>query len=439
MTSSFERALAWLLGGREHHRRAYLDAGMEKMRSLGLTITEHFPRLEGRGTRGDVPVVVTKWLDRMLPFIVTMKDSAIPEGLVMARETFRSDGPDEDIGSRDFDNVVRMTAQRSAELSALLDGKMRAALLPFIAGGGRVEGQTVVRGFLAENLTTTALDEMAQIVRRLRLSLPDIPQRLLANARKERVPRVRLKTFAALWRHAPSSLSARDAVVLAREDPDGGVRLLARLFEAAEGPLLSPEETALLCRDEDTVLQAVRWMASMDMGAPRERVTRLLESLLRNGSFKVRVNTAEALGRMGHRAALKDIVALGEGAGVSETGVIIDALYWLADSAGEGYLLELLAQKDPGLIFKIARALGRVGTTASVEPLRRLAKGFLSGNLGRVAEKSIAQIQARLGPSERGGLSVYEGLNPGGQLSVGVDRGELGLFEPGEAKEDSHG
>jgi len=91
-------------------------------------------------------------------------------------------------------------------------------------------------------------------------------------------------------------------------------------------------------------------------------------------------------------------------------------------------LLGLLRRRgDRELLTTVVIALGQCGDVEAVEPLLELEER--RGALGRQARLSIEQIQARLGEVERGGLSLAQGKEAGGELSMAGVEGELALAD----------
>jgi hypothetical protein len=91
-------------------------------------------------------------------------------------------------------------------------------------------------------------------------------------------------------------------------------------------------------------------------------------------------------------------------------------------AAGEAAFLGLLARAT-AISDLAARALGRIGTAASVPPLREAEPA-----LGRAAREAIASIQSRLTGAAEGQLSV---AGPSGEVSLAEDeRGRVSRDEP---------
>jgi hypothetical protein len=113
---------------------------------------------------------------------------------------------------------------------------------------------------------------------------------------------------------------------------------------------------------------------------------RVLESALDDEDREVRMLAVRAIGARGHRAALAKVEAVVKGRGVrdadlTEKMAFFEAYGLLAGEAGIAPLDELLNTRslllrrrvDPEIRACAARALGKIGTPAALEALRRVA------------------------------------------------------------------
>ena len=111
---------------------------------------------------------------------------------------------------------------------------------------------------------------------------------------------------------------------------------------------------------------------------------------------------------------------------------LAEAFWRLRDPAAESVLMRMLQRGSPAVRLETARALGRCGGVGSVEPLRRV-QGVLAGELGRVAEESIAAIQARARNAAEGQLSVSDAPDAAGRVSVQDARGAVAVARKDKA------
>ena len=136
---------------------------------------------------------------------------------------------------------------------------------------------------------------------------------------------------------------------------------------------------------------------------------------LRNGTKPVRAAAARALGRIGDPAALDPLTeALDREGAVDVRREIAFALGILAEPGAVGPLLEALDREaDAATSAEIAVALGRLGDTAALDALHRL----LDSTWGIIRERSIEAIaliaDARSIPSLVKAMEEPSGLKRG--------------------------
>ena len=255
-----------------------------------------------------------------------------------------------------------------------------------------------------------------------RLATPaDVPRRLADNLKSEPVAGVRLQLLATLAREFPDDPATREALVAAREDPDAEVRLRTGIALGPEG------------RD---VLLAI----AGGEGAPDETTERAVvalgffltadaaQGILRNALRTRREATARAcLGALGRRRGAGVVPTLAKVLAVEKpelAAVAADALGVTGDASAERALLAALGSPHATVRVAAARALGRVGTTAAVLPLKGLEAR--DGAARAAARQAIALIQSRVAGAAPGQLSLAGGES--GQLSLAEEeQGRLSL------------
>ncbi|MES2645018.1 MAG: HEAT repeat domain-containing protein [Myxococcota bacterium] len=279
---------------------------------------------------------------------------------------------DEASGDRAFDAEVRVSAAPE-RLRALLDADTRGAIRTLVRAGGSVEGGVVLVG-----LATTDADVTAWRVAMVR-SVAD-----------------RIATM------RPDELPDRTATI-AREDPDPTVRYLALEAYCATGRDVGPL-AAVLLRDPDP---RVRARAARHAGPPGVPVLAELRAHELPEVRRLALHGSASLPNA--LRLLRDHVA--DGVAVAE------ALLLTGDPAIEAPLIALLASDERDTRDAACVALGQVGTVAAVEAL--LACKSAAGHA------AVALIHERIGPRERGALSLAPVT--GGEVSVAAHVGAVSL------------
>jgi len=264
------------------------------------------------------------------------------------------------------------------------------------------------------------LEEVVALARRL-APPADVARRLADNLKKEPVAGVRRRCLTTLAREFPDHPAAREALLAAREDPDAEVRLRAGIALGPEG-----RETLLGVAggegaEDETTERAVAALGG-HLTAGRA------QAILRNALRTRREATARAcLLALGRRGGTEAVSTLAKVLAVEKPGLAAaaaDALGDTADASAERSLLAALQSPHSVLRVAAARALGRVGTAATVLPLKEAEAR--DGALRAAARQAIAEIQARVRGAAPGQLSLAGG--EAGQLSVaGEEQGRLSL------------
>jgi hypothetical protein len=215
-------------------------------------------------------------------------------------------------------------------------------------------------------------------------------------------------------------------------DPVPGVRRRA-LERLADGFAELPETAAALAAALGDLSPTVRAFAASRLGAAGEST---LFGLLSDAQAADGV-VVEALAALGSRLPAERAVALlASGAPRRGAAVLAAAAGSLATPAGPGAeeaLVGLLGHEEREVRLAVAAALGRVGTTAAVAPLRAVVAAHpLDLGLRGGASEAIAAIQARADGAAPGQLALAGG--EAGTLTLADDHGSgrVALAEGGK-------
>jgi hypothetical protein len=120
-----------------------------------------------------------------------------------------------------------------------------------------------------------------------------------------------------------------------------------------------------------------------------------LRGLLRTGSGITRSASADALGRIGDRSAVPDLMQVAAEPNRSLQLSALDALESLADTRAEQPVLALVrSSPDAAVRGAAARTLGKVGTSASVPTLRELLAAESDRDVRNAIERTIKDLAA---------------------------------------------
>jgi len=335
------------------------------------------------------------------------------EGLSIALEKGLVGGREIEIGDPSFDDEYYVLGYAPLAL-ALLDAETRGRLAGLMRNrvampGGKSAkvGASLADGVLEVRVRDGPFSVKLRRIPDILAAVIEVARRLVApralaariaeNLRAEPEARVRLRCLTTLAREFPSHPAAREALLSAREDPDAEVRLRAGLSLGPEG-----RDVLLAVASGQGAEDATSERAVLALGVSLS--TDEAQGILRNALRKRREATARvclrALGRRGGSDAIDTVVKV------------------LAVEGGR--------RQGPRreLAVAAARALGRVGTTASVGPLREAEEG--DAEMRRAARQAIAEIQSRLMGAAPGQLSLAGGES--GQLSLAEgEEGRLSL------------
>ena len=344
-----------------------------------------------------------------------------------------------------------LTAENRRLLRALLDGRLeRPGHSPFWASGGLENGvlridvpeiapvspsrgrarETAARGEEpGASVYLRGLDHLPEVLVRAlalarQLAAPaDVARRLADNLRTEPVAAVRQQCLATLVREFADHPATGEALLAASEDPDADVRLRAAIALGPKG-----REVLLALAGGEGAEDATTERAVLALGF--HVTTAQLRGILRNALRARREATAGAcLRALGQRrgpgiATLAKVLAVEK---PKLAAVAAEALGATGDATAEAPLLAALGSAYAEVRLAAARALGRVGTTAAVPPLKD--SEARDGALRGPARQAIAEIQSRAKGAAPGQLSLADGES--GRLSLAPgEAGQLSLASP---------
>lgn len=197
----------------------------------------------------------------------------------------------------------------------------------------------------------------------------------------------------------------------------------ARARDIARQILLHPD------LPRDLTIDHCRWAFS-DM--PPVTASTILGRILKRRDVPefLRIACVEEVGRLQLRDLVSPLLKLTASAESALLRALAATLGELGDPRAERVLLDRLQASEPETRAAVIRALGRVGSSASVEPLLPLRGGMrVPATVRHAANEAIAAIQSRLGNVSAGSLSLSP--EESGQLSVyDADAAEGGVSLP---------
>jgi hypothetical protein len=340
-------------------------------------------------------------------------------------------GDDVLTGDTVFDDLVEVRGEPSIIL-ALLDREVRQRVSEFVRLGGCLK---------AGRLVCCAPTSFApgEIVRGLRLGLwlarelsspgGGVCDRLARNAKTDPHPGVRLWNLWQLHEQFPETPEAGEASQEDLKDPSPWVRLAAARFLKDEGLEVLERLAQERGVPESAAAEAVTLLAAR---YPGPRAGPLLLTALKTHSGEARVEAVQELGRIRYHPASGPLIVLLDRADPRTAAAAAGALAALGDAAAEPTLLKAVDSDARELRLAAIRALGTVGSAASVEPLLAfVGSRRLDAETRQAIHDAVGAIQSRLAGAEAGQLSLAA-LSPGsGWLSVaapGAGHGQLSLL-----------
>ncbi|MCK6548491.1 HEAT repeat domain-containing protein, partial [Myxococcota bacterium] len=329
-----------------------------------------------------------------------------------------------------------VTSGRPAGVAARLDATLRQRLVALVDDLVLTISD---RGACAETRrpfhARAVVDLVAQLAEILAALGDDGPlpaARLLTNGLTDPDVAVRYQNLDLLLREHPTTPEARDALRLAWQAPERGIRYLAAIRGTSEEATSFLEET--IASEDEPVLLRTMALKHLARHAPLDRVRPLLHRALGSEHSRLRGAAIELLGRLADTASLDALIATAERPALSvhARAAVARALGAIGDVRGEDRLLTWLADPEPEVKIAAATALGRAGSSRALGPLTRVASRYVGDReLSSAASSAAARIEARVGPVDRGRLSVLEATSPAGALAFpDVEPGALALTPP---------
>jgi hypothetical protein len=231
---------------------------------------------------------------------------------------------------------------------------------------------------------------------------------------------------------ASSETIPQRLVSRAASDPLAGVRRRA-LERLADGFAELPETAAALAAALGDADPGVRVFAAARLGAAGEPTLLALVGDSRVPDGVIVEALAALAGRLPAERAVALLVESAPGRGAAVLAAAAGSLTTPAGPGAEEALVGLLGHEERTVRLAVAAALGRVGTTAAVAPLRAVVAAHpLDLGLRGGASEAIAAIQARADGAAPGQLALAGG--EAGTLTLADDHGSgrVALAEGGK-------
>jgi HEAT repeat protein len=240
--------------------------------------------------------------------------------------------------------------------------------------------------------------------------------RLAENARRDRLPSVRLGCLEVLLQERPGHPATSAAVRAALADADGGVRLAAALASPGEGRAILLE----VARDpasSDAV--ASRALAIAGAAIEGDALELILRDALGAGKPATVAVCLDGLARDG-AGRVPAIARVLESEDVSHAAAAARALGATGARAAAPALVRALAHADEPVRAAAAESLGRVGAaTEDVLALRQAEAAHpWDGTFLRAVREAIASVQSRIVGADHGQLALAQ---PAGEVSLVKD------------------
>jgi HEAT repeat protein len=322
-------------------------------------------------------------------------------------------------GDPAFDDAFHVTGPR-LEARAALDAPTRAALLvlscealltldprgivTIVHAPSPARADHRARAAFVERLTAV-IQHSLTVARRL-CAEEEPAQRLAEIVRTDPLATVRRACLGVLLRAFEDHEITREILPQACDDADPEVRLRAAIARGERGvPTL-----AALADDEDAPDVAVA--AAVTALGSRSSLAQTCARLERARAAG-REETARAcvarLVSSGDPAVIAPLVALLRASPGSVSAAACEALVTLRATQAEGALREVLDHDDEGAVSAAARALGQLGSIASVPALRAAEERAREHGTRLAAREAVAAIQARASGATPGQLSLATG------------------------------
>lgn len=346
-----------------------------------------------------------------------------------------------ELGDEGFDKELYVKGS-AALARAVLDAAARRSLVRLVQGrvGAERSEHRRPRIHLAESVLSAEVRDRpfadrAQEVSDVLGSLLSIAQGLIAprdfaariaeNLPNEPLPEVRLRSLKLLAGSYSRHPATHEALLAARGDASGDVRLQAALALGEEG-----HETLLALASDESAEDAcgARAVAALGTTLVAEQAEAILRSALKARRLAVARAALTAFARAAGAAALPLLAKVLALEGGELGAAAATALGGLKEAGVEAPLVEALRASDAAVRVASAQALGCSASVSAVPALRAAGEGDDEREVRRAARQAIAEIQSRLSGAEPGQLSLAAGA--AGELSLAEgEAGSLSLAD----------
>lgn len=353
---------------------------------------------------------------------VTIVVEGIAKDLALERRRDRDDKTlEQRTGDAPFDAQIRVTGN-SLTCRSLLDPLTRDAV---VRAFDDFPGLTVNAGVLSWNGRPP--DVHGSATRLLDLASHLVPPDLLAGLEKSALtdpaPSIRQRSLELLLTRFPSAPETHRIALAALGDAEPMIRLRAALFLGEEA---RPELAALA--SSESLPAEVRAEAVRNAGLlEREAAATIVRGALTDRRELVRNSAIITVGKLKLANCNDRLAVLVRRSPPALQLTIVEAAAATEDESAETPLLAALEGEAQDVKLAAVRALARVGSIRSVEPLLAMrGSQLLAGELGPAAGAAVIAIQARLAGAGAGQLALTE--NTGGEISFpGAEAGALSV------------
>ncbi|MFC1848731.1 HEAT repeat domain-containing protein [candidate division CSSED10-310 bacterium] len=260
---------------------------------------------------------------------------------------------------------------------------------------------------------------------------PKVKERVVENILQDKMAAVRKRNIEALVAHGPMNDDIRQTLRKAVLDTEPVVKLTAAFYLGPEGyphlgnmlqespePYQSQALHILIQKDDPATIPYIRLaLANIKLAATAALVL---------GDFKD-TGSINLLIKVFHKSTSNSIKL-----------AAVKALGAIGSAEASDFLLEQRAHPDFEIQLQVLQALGNCGEIQVVETLINYMNSVTQTRVKSAAKEAIALIQSRLGPAEKGWLTIAEQHAAEGALSVSSPEpeGTLSINEPTDAEVD---
>ncbi len=336
------------------------------------------------------------------------------------------------VGDPAFDRAVALEGEGMAVIAALApETRDRLASAASIHGARVEDGRIFLRA-------PWVFEDPAELARLVTTAAALAALLGAEGASRDRLVRAALRDTAPGVRAAVIRLLAEaggEVPIEALVDDDAAVRASAR-SAAGEGAAARLRA----CVESDGRPAALRARALSVLvadGLAAAEARRAIDAAISSGDTALCREAIVATGALGGPDAREILSRLARDPSAEVAAAVADAYGASGDRESESPLLAILARWEPLVKRAAARALGRVGGAAAVEPLLALSRGLLADpEVKRAARAALEEIRSRLDPEGAGRLALSEPPPEAGRLTIPAkEGGELSRAEC-EGEED---